>query len=101
MNIQKSRRSIDMPGTPHLRIRKYFGSASIQEMTFSLDEARDFLAYFFTKDGGSNVMIAVGGKFVKSFDELANIATEECNKNNAFIDVGLYLASEGWNHIST
>jgi hypothetical protein len=90
-----------MAGGPNLRIRKYFGSASIQEMIFTLDEAKDFLAYFFTEDGGSNIMIAVGGQKIKSYDELVKIATQESLKSNAFIDVGLYLTTEGRNHISS
>ena len=91
-----------MAWTPKLRIRKYFGSASLQEMIFSLDEARDFLAYFFTKDGGQNILIAVEGQFVKSFDDLAAIANQEKYRNNNFVEVGLFLASsQGRTHISS
>jgi hypothetical protein len=91
-----------MAETPKLRIRKYFGSSSLQEMVFSLDEAKDFLAYFFTKDGGQNIVIAVEGQFVKTFDELAAIANQPKYQSNNFVEVGLYLASsQGRTHIST
>ena len=82
-----------MAGTPKLRIKKYFGSATIQEMVFDLDEAKSFLAYFWTEDGGSNIMVAVNGQRVNSYDELVQIANQDCYKNNAFVDVGLYLTS--------
>jgi hypothetical protein len=91
-----------MAGTPKLRIRKYFGSSSLQEMVFSLDEAKEFLAYFFTKDGGQNILVAAEGQFVKNFDELATIANQPKYQNNDFVEVGLYLAtSQGRTHIST
>lgn len=80
-----------MAGTPKLRIRKYFGSASIQEMIFTMDEAKDFLAYFFTKDGGNNIMIAIDGQRVNSHEELMKLAGQECYKSHAYVDVGLYL----------
>lgn len=80
-----------MAGIPKLRVRKYFGSATIQEMIFTMDEASDFLAYFWTKDGGSNIMVAVEGQRVNSFEELMQIAGQECYRNNAFVNVGLYL----------
>ncbi len=80
-----------MAGSPKLRIKKYFGSASIQEMIFDLDEAKSFLAYFWTKDGGSNVMIAVNGQQANSYEELVKLATQEYDKNHAYVDVGLYL----------
>jgi hypothetical protein len=91
-----------MAGTPKLRIRKYFGSSSLQEMIFSLDEARDFLAYFFTKDGGQNILIAVEGQMVESFDQLVAIANQDKYKTNNFVEVGLYLATtQGRTHISS
>jgi hypothetical protein len=90
-----------MAGVQRLRIKKYFGSASIQEMVFTLDEAKDFLAYFFTEDGGSNIMVAVGGQKIMSYDELVKVASQDCYKTNAYIDVGLYLTTEGRNHISS
>ena len=62
-----------MPGTPKLRIKKYFGSASIQEMDFNPGRSKRFLAYFFTKDGGSNILIAVDGKYVQSYDDLSKL----------------------------
>ncbi len=80
-----------MAGTPKLRIRKYFGSAAIQEMIFNIDEAKDFLAYFWTKDGGSNILIVVDGQRVNSYEELIKLASQECYKSNAYVDVGLYL----------
>jgi hypothetical protein len=80
-----------MAATPSLRIRKYFGSSTIQEMIVTLDDARGFMAYFFTKDGGSNIMIAVEGQEIKTFEQLAQIAGQERYKNNAFVEVGIYL----------
>jgi hypothetical protein len=80
-----------MAGTPSLRIKKYFGSSTIQEMIFTLDDARDFMAFFFTKDGGSNITIAVEGQRINTYEELAQIAGQECYKNKAFVEVGIYL----------
>ena len=38
-----------MSGLPRLRIKKYFGSATVQQMELNLEEAKDYLAYFWTK----------------------------------------------------
>jgi hypothetical protein len=80
-----------MAGTKKLRIRKIFGNSTIEEMVLDLDQAKSFLSYFWTQDGGANVNIAVGGQSIKSFEELTAAANQECHDNNAFVDVGLYL----------
>jgi hypothetical protein len=83
-----------MAGTPSLRIKKYFGSATIQEMIFTMDDAKGFLAYFFTKEGGSNIMIAVEGQQIYSYEDLVKIAGQDRYKSNAFVEVGLYLIAK-------
>jgi hypothetical protein len=82
-----------MAGSPSLRIKKYFGSSTIQEMIMTLDDARGFMAYFFTKDGGSNIMIAVDGQRITTYEELAQIAGQERYKNKSFVEVGIYLTN--------
>jgi len=59
-----------MAGLPKLRISKYFGSASIQQTVCDLEEAKGQLEYFWTKDGGSNVIVSIDGQPVKSYAEL-------------------------------
>ena len=91
-----------MAGLPSLRIKKYFGSATIQQETITLEQAKGQLAYFWTKDGGSNIIISVDGQPVKSYEQLVEIASQDRYKNNAFVDVGLFLSNDGhksiWDH---
>jgi len=84
-----------MAGLPNLRITKYFGSATVQQMILSLDEAKSYLGYFWTPDGSSNIIISVGGQYIKSYEELVALAGQDRYKNNAFIEVGLYLSNDG------
>jgi hypothetical protein len=81
--------------SPSVRISKYFGSASIQQEVYSLEDARSALKYFFTKDGGSNIVISVEGQELKSFDELAALANQPKYAKNAFIEVGMFLSNDG------
>ncbi|MBP1706649.1 MAG: hypothetical protein H6Q39_373 [Chloroflexi bacterium] len=39
-----------MAGAPKLRIKKFFGSSTIEEMVLNLDEARGYLNYFWQPD---------------------------------------------------
>jgi hypothetical protein len=84
-----------MAGSPKLRITKYFGSSTMQQMELSLEEAKGYLGYFWTKDGGSNIVISVDGQPIKSFEELTAIASKDRYKNNAFVEVGLFLSNDG------
>ncbi len=84
-----------MTGAPKLRIKKYFGSAAVQEMEFSLEEAKDQLAYFFTKDGSTNIKVSIDGQQATSYDELVQIVSQERYKDRNTIDVGLFLSNEG------
>ena len=84
-----------MAVSPSLKIKKYFGSSTIQEMTLTLEEAKDHLGYFWTKDGSSNVIISVDGQSIKSYEELIAVASQDRYKNNAFIEVGLFLSNDG------
>jgi hypothetical protein len=84
-----------MAGLPNLRIKKYFGSATIQQETITLEEAKGQLAYFWTKDGGSNIIVSVDGQNIKSYEQLVEIASQDRYKNNAFVDVGLFLSNDG------
>jgi hypothetical protein len=84
-----------MAGSPKLRISKYFGSATIQQMVLDLDEAKGHLGYFWTKDGGSNIIVSVDGQAIKSFEELQSIASQDRYKKSAFIEVGLFLSNDG------
>ncbi len=84
-----------MAGSPKLRIKKYFGSATIEQMELTMEEAKSQLGYFWTQDGGSNIVVSIDGQPIKSYDELAKLATQDKYKNNAFIDVGLFLSNDG------
>jgi hypothetical protein len=84
-----------MAAAPKVRIIKYFGSATIQQTELDLSDAKSQLEYFWTKDGGSNITVSVDGQNLKSYDDLLAIAAQECYKNKAFIDVGLFLSNEG------
>jgi hypothetical protein len=84
-----------MAGTPVLRINKYFGGAAVQQMEFSLDEAKDQLAYFFTKDGSTNIKVSIEGQQATSYDELVQIVQQDRYKDKKVIDVGLFLSNEG------
>jgi hypothetical protein len=84
-----------MAGGPKLRVKKYFGSSTIEEMILNLDEARGFLDYFWKPDRDNHTVVSVDGQAIKSFAELAAVASKDCYKNNAFVDVGLYLSNDG------
>jgi hypothetical protein len=84
-----------MVGSPKIRITKYFGNASVQKMELGLDEAKSNLGYFWTKDGGSNVIVSVEGQQIKSYDDLLAIAASDKYKNLTFIEVGLFLSNDG------
>lgn len=84
-----------MAGSPRLRIKKYFGSATIQQTEITLEEAKGQLGYFWTKDGGSNIIVSVEGQAIKSYEELIAVASQDRYKNNAFVEVGLFLSNDG------
>jgi hypothetical protein len=84
-----------MVGSTKIRIIKYFGSATIQQMVLDLNEAKGHLEYFWTKDGGSNIIVSVDGQAIKSYDDLLAVAAQDRYKNSAFIDVGLFLSNDG------
>lgn len=84
-----------MTRSPSIRISKYFGGSSMQQSLMSLPEAKDQLKYFFTKDGGTNITVAVGGQVIKSYEELVAMATQEQYQDAACIDVGLFLSNDG------
>lgn len=84
-----------MVGAAKIRVNKYFGSTRIQQMILDLNEAKGHLDYFWTKDGSSNIIVSVDGQAIKSYDELLAIAAQDRYKNNAFIDVGLFLSNDG------
>jgi hypothetical protein len=86
---------MNMVGSTKIRVTKYFGSASVQKMEFSLEEAKSNLGYFWTQDGGSNVIVSVEGQTLKSYDELLALAAGDKYKNAAFIEVGLFLSNDG------
>jgi hypothetical protein len=84
-----------MVGVAKIRITKHFGSSTIQQLVVDLEEAKSQLEYFWTKDGSSNIIVSVDGQALKSYDELLLITARDTYKNNAFIDVGLFLSNEG------
>ena len=84
-----------MVGTAKIRIIKHFGSATIEQMVLDLNEAKVHLDYFWTKDGSSNVIVSIDGQAIKSYDELLAVTSHDRYKNNAFIDVGLFLSNDG------
>jgi hypothetical protein len=86
---------VKMAGAPKLLVKKYFGSATIQQMEFTLDEAKGFLDYFWTKDGSSNVIVSVDGQAIKSYEELVAVASQDRYKNKGFMEVGLFLSNDG------
>ena len=78
-----------------VRISKYFGGASIQQTVMTLDEAKSNLKYFFTREGGSNIIISVEGQEIQSIEDLDAIANQPKYQVSSFIDVGLYLSNDG------
>jgi hypothetical protein len=92
-------RGVNMVGSPKLRVTKYFGAASVQKMELSLEEAKSNLGYFWTPDGGSNIIVSVEGQTIKSYEELLAVAAKDKYKNLAFIDVGLFLSNDGYHSI--
>ncbi len=68
-------------------------------MELSLAEAKGYLDYFFTKSGGSNIVVSVGGQQLKSYDELVTLANSDRYKDQNFIEVGLYLSNDGQHSI--
>ena len=88
-----------MAGTPGLRIKKYFGSSNVQQMDITLEEAKEQLSYFWTKDGSTNMKVAVEGQTINSYDELVKVVNQDCNKGKAYVDVGLFLSNAGFDSI--
>ncbi len=84
-----------MARSPSIRISKYFGGSSMQQSVISLQEAKDQLKYFFTKDGGTNITVAVDGQVIKSYEDLVALAADEKYQEIACIDVGLFLSNDG------
>jgi hypothetical protein len=84
-----------MAGLPKLRVTKYFGSSTMEQMELGLEEAKSYLGYFWTKDGGSNVVVSVDGQPIKSYEELTAVASKDRYKNSAFVEVGLFLSNDG------
>ena len=78
-----------------VRISKYFGGASIQQSVMTLDEAKSNLKYFFTREGGSNIIISVEGRELQTIEDLEEIANQPKYQVSSFIDVGLYLSNDG------
>jgi hypothetical protein len=70
-----------MACSPNIRISKYFGTASIQKMVMSLEESREYLQYFWTPEGGHNIIISIDGQTLKSYEDLLKIASDEKYKN--------------------
>jgi hypothetical protein len=67
----------------------------MRQMDVSLEEAKDHLAYFFTKDGSENVTVTLEGQPVSSYEELVKAAGNSCYQGRAYLDVGLFLSNEG------
>jgi hypothetical protein len=88
-----------MAGSPRLTIKKYFGNASLDQMELSVAEAKSQLDYFWTKNGGSNVIVAIDGKKLHSYDELVELVNQERYKNKSYIEVGLFLSNDGHDSI--
>jgi hypothetical protein len=84
-----------MAGAPKVRIIKYFGSATIQQMILDLEDAKGHLEYFWTKEGGSNIIVSVNGQTLKSYEDLLAVAAQDRYKKSAYIDVGLFLSNDG------
>jgi hypothetical protein len=84
-----------MAGAPKVRIIKYFGSATIQQMVLDLEDAKGHLEYFWTKEGGSNIIVSVDGQTLKSYEDLLAVAAQDRYKKSAYIDVGLFLSNDG------
>lgn len=84
-----------MVGSTKLRVKKYFGSATIQQSVLDLEEAKSQLGYFWTKDGGSNIIMSVDGQTINSYEELVALASLDRYKNAAYIEVGLFLSNDG------
>jgi hypothetical protein len=88
-------RGINMAGSPKLKVTKYFGGASVQKIEMDVEDAKSNLGYFWTPDGGSNIIVSVEGQPIKSYEELLTVAAKDKYKNMAFIEVGLFLSNDG------
>jgi hypothetical protein len=84
-----------MVGAPKIRVTKYFGNSSLEKTEVSLEDAKSHLGYFWTPDGGSNIIVSVEGQRIKSYDDLLSVAAKDKYKNLAFIEVGLFLSNDG------
>ncbi len=83
-----------MAGSPKLKVTKYFGGASVQKIEMDVEDAKSNLGYFWTAEGGSNIIVSIEGQAIKSYDELLVVAAKEKYKNRAFIEVGLFLSND-------
>jgi hypothetical protein len=84
-----------MTGSPQLVIKKYFGSASIQQMSFNLEEAKGYLDYFWSEDGSTNIIVSIDGHQLRSYEDLVALVSQEKYKGLSIIEVGLYLSNDG------
>jgi hypothetical protein len=79
-----------MAGLPQLRIKQYFGLSKLQEMTLSLEDARGFLANYWSDQNSFGVNVYIEGKIINSFDELVKAISQENYKNLGTVEVGIY-----------
>jgi hypothetical protein len=84
-----------MSGLPQLRIKHYFGLSKLQEMTLSLEEARGYLANYWSDQTGFGVKVYIEGKVINSYDELVQSISQEGHKGAGTVEVGIYQTTNG------
>ena len=85
-----------MTCSPKLVLKKYFGSASIQKMEMTLEEAKSHLEYFWSQDkSGNSVIVSIDGQRIGSYDELVSVVNQDRYKDAAVVEVGLFLSNDG------
>ena len=79
-----------MSKLPKLKIKKHFGGYPLEEKICDFEQAKDFLFNY-----GGSVIVAVERQVTHSYEELVQLATQDCYKDKEFLEVELYTRAGG------
>jgi len=79
-----------MSKSPKLKIKKHFGGSRLEEKICDFEQAQYLLLNWW-----DSVIVAVEGQVIHSYEELVQLATQDCYKDKEFLEVGLYPQAGG------
>ena len=84
-----------MSELPKLKIKKHFGGYPLEERICDFEQARDFLANYWHSEHWAGALVGVDGQLIHSYEELVQLATQDCYKDKELIEVGIYPQAGG------